>query len=388
MTLDRIEPNIVVGYVGLETEKHREQIQAFGRMASKLIIRPNVIWWGSMQDFGLPRYFGHDLAKWIRFAVDQGAIGFDFDGNTGNWGTQGLHYYVLARVLWEPKIDVDEVEKDYCRAAYGQGAEPMLRYYDLLEKLSMELNTHEKFDKQHRFWHPEAFAQYYRQENLERLASLIESAKKAIGNADPGALARVKMVEEGIEFTRCTRDLVLALVDVKTWQDWKNYKKQKDVFTQYAKDKLLTSWTFTGLPHNYANLWYSLEAHAEKLVKQRLAKQCPPPPADASPLTADESTVLLLHFDHSPLRDSGPLKMELPDVKMKLTDGQFGQALSCWDISTVDVPLPKPLRRSRAVTVECWLRYDGEGNKLQCVVGHAGRSFLSLPLSAMTRTTY
>lgn len=57
-------------------------------------------------------------------------------GNGGNWGTQGLNYYVLAKLLWDPHRDVDPIIDDYCRAAYGPGAEAMKEYYRRAEDLA------------------------------------------------------------------------------------------------------------------------------------------------------------------------------------------------------------------------------------------------------------
>jgi alpha-glucuronidase len=62
--------------------------------------------------------------------ADNGMWGATYgSGNEGNWGTQGLNYYVLAKMLWDPHRDVDQIIDDYCRAAYGPGAKAMKEYY-------------------------------------------------------------------------------------------------------------------------------------------------------------------------------------------------------------------------------------------------------------------
>jgi hypothetical protein len=69
--------------------------------------------------------------------ANHGMWGATFGGaNGGNWGTQGLNYYVLAKLLWDPRREIDPIIEDYCRAAYGPGAKAMKEYYRLAEDLS------------------------------------------------------------------------------------------------------------------------------------------------------------------------------------------------------------------------------------------------------------
>lgn len=77
----------------------------------------------------LPVYVGH-----TRFAASNGArvenldpeemvliatgcIRVDMPNIHHHWGTQGLNYYMLARLMWDETLDPSEVIDDYCRTA-------------------------------------------------------------------------------------------------------------------------------------------------------------------------------------------------------------------------------------------------------------------------------
>lgn len=45
----------------------------------------------------------------------------------------GAGHYLMARLLWDPQADTTTLAKNYYRTLYGQAAEPVQAYYDLLE---------------------------------------------------------------------------------------------------------------------------------------------------------------------------------------------------------------------------------------------------------------
>src|ERR1041385_8620758 len=65
-------------------------------------------------------------------------MGTDFDSCCHHWATQGLNYYVVARLHWNPEQDVDAIVDDYCRSGFGPAAKAVRRYFDRLEALMSE----------------------------------------------------------------------------------------------------------------------------------------------------------------------------------------------------------------------------------------------------------
>src|SRR5262249_25990153 len=83
----------------------------------------------------------HKFAKDFRYLAAHGMMGTDFDSCCHNWATQGLNYYVVARLHWNPEQDVDAILDDYCQAGFGPAARSVRRYFAGLEALMDEADT-------------------------------------------------------------------------------------------------------------------------------------------------------------------------------------------------------------------------------------------------------
>ncbi len=66
----------------------------------------------------------------IRYSYEMGAVGVYGQGSGSNWGPNGLQYYMTAKALWNPQMNVDAVLDDYCRAGFGPAAEAIKGYYE------------------------------------------------------------------------------------------------------------------------------------------------------------------------------------------------------------------------------------------------------------------
>lgn len=69
------------------------------------------------------------LRKQIPRYAELGAVSLDCESGN-NWGPHGRGYYVANRLMWNPKIDVDQTMADFYAKAFGPAAEPMKRYYE------------------------------------------------------------------------------------------------------------------------------------------------------------------------------------------------------------------------------------------------------------------
>ena len=139
----QIRPNVMVGYVGpnslgVSGDAWRKDLalwDEWAKLASKLFFRPNMLHGGH----GMPLVYVHKLAADLRHRADNSMMGADFDSLIHHWSTQGLNYYVLAKLLWDPRLDVDALADDYIRAAFGPAAAEMKDYYAALEKHTDEI---------------------------------------------------------------------------------------------------------------------------------------------------------------------------------------------------------------------------------------------------------
>ncbi|MCI0491566.1 MAG: DUF4838 domain-containing protein, partial [Planctomycetes bacterium] len=223
--IDRLEPNLIVAYVGFSTSytsdelraSSREEWRRWSRLSKQVVLRPNQL----IGPIGFPINWNRKTAEDLRYLAANGLCAIDHDGCVGNWATHGLHYYVLAKLLWNPHAPVQPIVDDYCRSAYGLGAEAMKTYFGLLEELSdyIAANTPER-DSGYGAWARgfdfNRFAAMYVNNTIyPQLQVNVDRAIAAIGADDPAALERVKLVAAGLEYTRQTRRLLVAAEAVR-----------------------------------------------------------------------------------------------------------------------------------------------------------------------------
>ncbi|MDO8539159.1 MAG: DUF4838 domain-containing protein [Opitutaceae bacterium] len=212
-SIAKLEDNLVIGYVGPNNwvddkarETARREVADWSTKARQLMLRPNALG----NPVGLPVIYVHKLAEDIRFFVDGGMRLTDFASAFGNWGTHGLNYYVLAKLLWDPYQPVDPIIDDYCRAAYGTGAKAMKEYYRRAEQVTDRIAAAPVSTTT-----DNTTTDFYTDDVLAELRAPLAQAITAIGRSDPVAVERVRMLERGLDYTKATRRLMRAAADVR-----------------------------------------------------------------------------------------------------------------------------------------------------------------------------
>lgn len=188
-----LHPNLVVRFAALSYADEQDRLSARGdwdawaKMAKRIYFRSNCMLAGRRT--GLPLIYVHRFAEDFRHFVATGMMGTDLDSCCHNWATQGLNYYVVAKLHSDPNQDVDALVDDYCRAGFGPAAKTMRRYFDKQEALfTTAAAKHE--DAQ----------QAFSDEVLNDLQKLIEQATSETAK-DPEAAKRVAFVGQGMKWT-------------------------------------------------------------------------------------------------------------------------------------------------------------------------------------------
>ena len=188
---EKLHPSLAVGFVGGSYSRDamrreaREEWDAWSKMATKIFWRPNLLLFGRRT--GTPAVYVHKLAEDLRRFTDHGLLGTDFDSCVHNWATEGLNYYVLSRLLWDPSADVDAMLDDYCRAGFGPGWRDVRRYFARLEELTNRIAAEEL-----------PITAPYTPEVVAELGKLLDAADKA---ADGDTVRRrVTFLRRGLEF--------------------------------------------------------------------------------------------------------------------------------------------------------------------------------------------
>jgi hypothetical protein len=76
----------------------------------------------------LPRLFPNVIARSVRCLREMGFRYFQTQAGDG-YALNGLNYYVLSKVLWDPALDPDAIMRDYVERGFGKAAPFVERYF-------------------------------------------------------------------------------------------------------------------------------------------------------------------------------------------------------------------------------------------------------------------
>lgn len=130
--------NLVMAYVGGDYTNDAlrrsclNDWDAWAAKTSKMLFRPNLM----REGYGFPLIWPIRMAEDLQHFTRTGMIGVDIPNIHGHWATQGLNYYVLAKILWNPDLDARSIVDDYCNRGFGSAAPAIKRYYSELIQLT------------------------------------------------------------------------------------------------------------------------------------------------------------------------------------------------------------------------------------------------------------
>ncbi len=140
-----LEPNIAVGYVGHfplandeATQKEKEGWLGWAAKASTMFYRPNLFHYSGGW-LSLPSIATRRTSEDFRFLADHKCIGIEVDTLPRNWSTQGVQYYLLAQLAYDPYQDAGALLQDYYRRGFGPAAGEIERYFNLMEQAHEEV---------------------------------------------------------------------------------------------------------------------------------------------------------------------------------------------------------------------------------------------------------
>jgi hypothetical protein len=232
VSIDKLHSMLNVELITLEKDLIGEWSKITGK--GQLGIRPNTI--APMYKMG----FASNTARWhaerIRYAVEKGALGFDFDASVWNWGTDGLEYYVLVHMMWKPSADVDQLIDDYCRAAYDSGADAMRKYFDRLETVTTSLREEGRY----KGLTPTLLVlpEYYTEEVLSELQGYIDEAKSSVGDNSSKQYKRIRVVETGLKYTQLANRVIRILGTTENYSDDPRYQNAEKDFYRFLSSNL------------------------------------------------------------------------------------------------------------------------------------------------------
>jgi hypothetical protein len=214
--------------------------------------RPNFMKEGE----GFPLVWATRMGEDLRHMIATGCVAVDMPNVHHHWGTQGLNYYLLARLMWDHTLEPAAVIDDYCRTGFGPAAGAVRQYVARLEELSARFAEHQAaatgdldqalVDDEDpdgrgkrttpRTRGPSSWEVVWTDAALAELDGLVGTAAGVVAPESPEA-GRVAILREGLDFAKlevrvrraidaygaaASADneyaLLLAVADVEQWQ--------------------------------------------------------------------------------------------------------------------------------------------------------------------------
>jgi hypothetical protein len=138
LDVKQAHPKIAIGMVGgTYTNENQRRLfldhwRQWSKVCQRMFWRPNFMKEGE----GFPLVWATKMGNDIKALIHNGMIGAEFPNIHHHWGTQGLNYYVTAKMLWDDTLDPSAIIDDYCRKGFGAAAPAVRRYVARLEELT------------------------------------------------------------------------------------------------------------------------------------------------------------------------------------------------------------------------------------------------------------
>ena len=132
----------------------------------------------------------------INFFIKNHAIGIFEQGNGESpYGDfEELRAYVIARLLWNPDLETEDLIHEFLEAFYGAAADPLYRYIELLKNKVTDEHIHLGI-------YDPPTSPYWSADILDAAEALVAEARSAVAE-DPVLLARVERVALGPWYVR------------------------------------------------------------------------------------------------------------------------------------------------------------------------------------------
>ncbi len=175
------EPNKLFSALLLRWVERRPDLLYYGYVGKSM-------WWR------LPRPVLHQFAGDVKSLHGLGVRRYYAQSALSDWSLDGPMPYVIAKLLWEPRLSPDAVAADWCRHMYGAAAEAMTAFYRRVEE--SVLKTGQSYSDNP----PKQVPGLYDAGLLEQAAGDLESALKQADSDQ--SRARVEAVAKTFAYGR------------------------------------------------------------------------------------------------------------------------------------------------------------------------------------------
>jgi hypothetical protein len=152
-----------------------------------------------------------ELAADIPMYRRNGVVGIFLEGDYAEGGggeNAELRSYVMARLLWDTSVDMNQTVDEFLAAYYGKAAQLMRAYFDLLQR---QVRPAPEGEGRHMWIYTNPGAPYLSEEFLAKARSLFRQAEAA--SDDDATLRRVRKARLSIDYVELARSKAFRVRD-------------------------------------------------------------------------------------------------------------------------------------------------------------------------------
>jgi hypothetical protein len=262
-TIKKIEANVVISMAQINAfynfpesignkKYNRKRYVEWAKKVSQFICREYL---GDFHFHGVTHPFTKIIAEDIKYLKTQKKfIGMIWEQDM-DYASNHLNYYLALRLLWNSKLTREEILNDYYTKAYGNAADVMRQYFELLED---DFTNRHKRTKHG--WGPAAIGDFYKPGTLTQAEKLLNKAARIANSKE--VKERIAYNKLGLDYSRktirffrlCQRlnDAGIA-IDLYLYEAAKELKLSKQELLNLLKEAAQARKEWRGMLEKYKN---------------------------------------------------------------------------------------------------------------------------------------
>lgn len=206
--IHRLEPNITISYVGHFPIANEDITQAekaawheWSEMAAAMFYRPNLFHYSGGW-IGLPTLSLQSTIEDFRFLAENHCIGIRVDTLPRSWATQGIQFYLMAKLAYDPLQDGEAVLQDFYQQSFGPAADIMPEFFQIMEEAHEEVLRHVRLGGRFAERAVEFYQKAFNSKLLDRGDAILDRAEAALVDAPESYRQRLEFIRKGNDWVR------------------------------------------------------------------------------------------------------------------------------------------------------------------------------------------
>lgn len=221
----KLDKNVVIGYVGHFPfanrefrDKQKTDWKKWADNASKMVFRPNLFHYTGGW-LGLPTLPLHNTIEDFKFLAENKCVGISVDTLPLCWATQGMEFYLIAQLAYDPLQDGNALLKDYYRRCFGNASDEIEQYFGIMEKVHEDIAKKAKLSAGATKELIVICREIYTPEVLNSAEECLKKAEaRTTGGSDMKYAQRVAFIRSGFDYTKLQVDIMNTMAKVRESQ--------------------------------------------------------------------------------------------------------------------------------------------------------------------------